>query len=188
MKSNRRFNRVTTQSGLDGASLLGKRAATHTETESSLLSKRACNQSPVVPQLISVPQNHSQIVAEVDNSLQWNVRQNSFSDLLLKHFNVSSQSGNNIKMKCKLCGERRRPISTVLGNNSNLKKHIQAVRNFALYLTLLRFLRIISICQFHKVHPMIFEELTEENIMTKNTEKSTFRQILTTVTEKQVEF
>lgn len=114
----------------DDTILLSKCTAAHTETESSFLSKRAHNQSPVVPQPNVVPKNCSQKLKETDINSQWNVRQNSYSDLLLKHFDMISQTGRIIKLKCKLCGGRKRPISIVVGNNSNLKAHMKAVRSF----------------------------------------------------------
>lgn len=125
-----RFNRVIKPSESNDASLLGKRTATDICQTELGLSKRSRNQTPVVSQSDSVPQNHSEIVKQDDNSPQWNVRQNSFSDLLLKHFNVISQSNNIIKMTCKLCGEGKRPISSVVGNNSNMKRHMKSVRTF----------------------------------------------------------
>lgn len=112
----------------DGARLLGKRSAIISKTESSLIPKRAQQQSPIIPKSNYVPQNYPQTVTET--GLQWNVRQNSYTDLLLKNFNLISQAGKIIKLKCKLCGEGKRPISIILGNNSNLKAHMKAVSLF----------------------------------------------------------
>lgn len=98
--------------------LLGKRR-THTETTSSQPPERAL--SNMVPRKQSKPDTKTVL------SLDWNTRQNSFSDLLLNNVRVVSQNGNKIMLKCMLCGETKRPISVVLGNNSNLKRHVKRV-------------------------------------------------------------
>lgn len=140
-KSEKRFQRVLKKSVFHESqererakklpvSLVSTKTATRTENESSLISNQARIRSPVVPQSIFVPQNHSQTETKTDNNFQWNVRQNSFSELLLKHFSIISQNDKIVKLKCKFCGERKRPISIVLGNNSNLKSHMKAVSSF----------------------------------------------------------
>lgn len=136
--SSRRFQRAINKSQLSGnpklkrkkknlisvkngsSETVCKRADADEETE-SLHSKHVWDRDSVVFQ------NHSQTETGNDFVLQWNVRQNSCSDLLFKHFQVVSQSGRNVKVKCKLCNERKPPISVVLGNNSNLKLHMNAV-------------------------------------------------------------
>lgn len=135
LKLNKRFARIPKKLGLNESQdrkrgrnqSVSTKKTTHTKTE--LASKRVRSKSPVVPHQNVLNENHTQTKTETDNTLRWNVRQNSFSDLLLNHFDMISQTDKIIKLKCKLCGERKQPISIVFGNNSNLKSHLKAVSN-----------------------------------------------------------
>lgn len=109
--------------------VLGKRKIAD-KTEKSQQPKRTCSQSLVITHQNFAPQNKSGTLTETDFNLEWNTRQNSITDLMLQYFDVISQADKIIKMKCKLCGERKQPISVVLGNNSNLKNHMKAVSSF----------------------------------------------------------
>lgn len=76
--------------------------------------------------------------------LFWNVKANSFSQLMFNHFEIKSQSEDKTKLffklhKCKLCPLNKQLLSCVKGNNSNLKAHLKSVNKRALYIVLFFF-------------------------------------------------
>jgi hypothetical protein len=45
--------------------------------------------------------------------------------IYVKYFDVVNDKGNNLYVKCNLCGSSRKPISTAKTSTSNLKKHME---------------------------------------------------------------